>query len=63
MMVVQRIRFFVQIPLCLGTMIKDDIVGTIHSSGKGIVKRFAPQAIGTLCVRIEKCEYRTENGK
>ena len=55
MQVVQRIRFLRRIPLCLGTMIEDDNVRNIRH-GTGWVKIFAPIAVGTLCIRIEKCE-------
>ena len=55
MQVVQRIRFLRRIPLCLGTMIKNDNVRNIRH-GTGWVKIFAPIAVGTLCIRIEKCE-------
>jgi hypothetical protein len=54
--VVQRIRFLItRIPLCLGKMIGNDNVGNIRH-GTGWVKIFAPIAVGTLCIWIEKCE-------
>ena len=52
---VQWIRFLTRIPLCLGTMIGNDNARNIRH-GTGLVNTFAPIAVGTLRIRIEKCE-------